>query len=104
VPALVPPAALDHIQHRYNDAWPCPLSPFESRLKVAVGQGRSYITRWNPRKAINHKDFQPWQRQLDLVGPVDLQALIGGADDDGLLRFVEVGKTRGEGGHWARHS
>jgi uncharacterized protein (DUF1684 family) len=30
------PAALDNIQHCYNDAWSCPLTPFENRVKVPV--------------------------------------------------------------------
>jgi uncharacterized protein (DUF1684 family) len=38
-PALAPPAALDNIQHGYNDKWSCPLTPFENRVKVAVRAG-----------------------------------------------------------------
>jgi hypothetical protein len=30
---------LDNIQHCYNDAWSCPLTPFENRVKVAVRAG-----------------------------------------------------------------
>ncbi len=32
-------AVLDNIQHCYNDKWPCPLTPAENRLKVAVRAG-----------------------------------------------------------------
>jgi uncharacterized protein (DUF1684 family) len=30
---------LDNIQQPYNDAWSCPLTPFENRLKVPVRAG-----------------------------------------------------------------
>jgi hypothetical protein len=84
--------------------WSCPLTPFETRLKLPVRVGRSCSILRNPRKAINHKGLQPWQQQHDLVGRAHPEALTGGADHDGLLRFVEVGKVGGEGGHRARHS
>jgi uncharacterized protein (DUF1684 family) len=30
---------LDNIQHCYNDAWSCPLTPFENRVKAAERAG-----------------------------------------------------------------
>jgi hypothetical protein len=39
VPALALPAALDNIQHCYNQNWSCPLNPFENRVKVPVRAG-----------------------------------------------------------------
>ena len=39
VPALALPAALDNIQHCYNDLFSCPLTPAENRVKVAVRAG-----------------------------------------------------------------
>jgi hypothetical protein len=38
-PASVLPAALDKIQHGYNQNWSCPLTPFENRLKVPILAG-----------------------------------------------------------------
>jgi uncharacterized protein DUF1684 len=38
-PALAPLAGLDNIQHRYNDLFSCPLTPFENRLKVPIRAG-----------------------------------------------------------------
>jgi hypothetical protein len=37
-------AWLDNIEYRYNDAWSCPLTPFENRVKVAVRAGEKLFT------------------------------------------------------------